>query len=101
MERNFTNLSDFGYFRVSAVSPELRVANVHFNVEQILQSLKLLDEKSVQIAVFPELCLTGYTCGDLFFQENLLAEVKKGLKKTCRRIFQIQFNIYCGFPFAS
>lgn len=98
MERNFTNLSDFGYFRVSAVSPELRVANVHFNVEQILQSLKLLDEKSVQIAVFPELCLTGYTCGDLFFQENLLAEVKKGLKKLVEESSKFNLIFIVGFP---
>lgn len=61
-----------GYFRVAAAVPSVNVADVEHNVESIIETCRLLDSKGVMLAVFPELSITGYTCGDLFHQERLL-----------------------------
>ncbi|MCT4598760.1 MAG: NAD(+) synthase [Vallitalea sp.] len=61
-----------GFIRVSAATPSIKVADVDYNLQEIK---KLIDEaisKDISILVLPELCITGYTCGDLFFQEPLL-----------------------------
>ena len=67
---------DFGFVRIAAASPSVSVANPTFNVEVIFQSLAALPE-GCDIAVFPELCITGYTCGDLFRQERLLRAAER------------------------
>ena len=63
----------FGFYRFAAAVPELRVADVEFNVEELLRCYRLAEQERADAVVFPELCVTGYTCGDLFFQERLLA----------------------------
>ena len=63
-----------GFISVAACTPEIRVADVSFNKEQIIKMIDECSEKGVRIAVFPELCITGYTCQDLFFQGLLLDE---------------------------
>ncbi|MGQ9819646.1 MAG: NAD(+) synthase [Candidatus Kapaibacteriales bacterium] len=75
------NLHDCGYIRVSSVSPELRVGNVSFNVNKIIEICLALDKEDVQIALFPELSLTGYSCQDLFFQNALLKSVTEGVSR--------------------
>jgi NAD+ synthase (glutamine-hydrolysing) len=60
-----------GFVRVAAALPRLRVADCAFNVERILQLLDQAEAQSVHVAVFPELAITGYTCGDLFHQSTL------------------------------
>jgi NAD+ synthase (glutamine-hydrolysing) len=67
----------YGYVRVAAIAPELRVANIDFNVNEILTVSKEISSKNCQLIVFPELCITGYTCADLFFQDQLLYKVSK------------------------
>lgn len=74
-------LNDLGFVRVSAVSPEIRLANVDFNVNKIIESCIELDSQEVQIAVFPELVLTGYYCEDLFFQNSLINSAIVGIGK--------------------
>lgn len=69
----------YGYVRVAASVPELKVANVEYNVKEIVKEIKKLDKEGVQIVTFPELSLTGYTCGDLFKQEFLLDNALEGL----------------------
>ena len=61
---------EYGYVRVGALVPELKVGNVTFNVEEIIKNLKQLDKEGVSIATTPELSITGYTCADLFFQDG-------------------------------
>ncbi|MDE5979201.1 MAG: hypothetical protein K2G84_04100 [Muribaculaceae bacterium] len=51
-----------GFFRVAACVPPVRVADVRANADAIIDMLGLLDRKGVELAVFPELCVTGYTC---------------------------------------
>ena len=61
-----------GFLRIASVAPVVRVADVDYNVKQIISSVMELEAKGVEIALFPELCLTGYTCGDLFHSAALL-----------------------------
>ena len=60
-----------GFFHVAAVSPALRVADCAYNAQQIIAAMRDHAGKDVQLLVFPELCITGYTCGDLFLQKTL------------------------------
>jgi NAD+ synthase (glutamine-hydrolysing) len=69
-----------GFVRVAAVSPELRVADVAFNVQAIIAALSQAARQGCQVALFPELCLTGYSCGDLFYQSALLERAKAALE---------------------
>lgn len=70
--------------RVAVVAPELRVGNVAFNVDQILLAMENLKKDGVQLAVFPELSLTAYTCGDLFYQTFLREQAWQGLERIAR-----------------
>ena len=69
----------FDYIRIACAVPNVSVGNVETNAEDICAFLKSADEKQVDVLVFPELALTGYSCGDLFFQETLHNAVKAGL----------------------
>ncbi|GHC00604.1 NAD(+) synthase [Cerasicoccus arenae] len=68
-----TNPEDYGFLRVALVSPELRVADVPFNTQQILAAWKNAADSGARLIVFPELCLTGYSCADLFYDRTLRA----------------------------
>ena len=65
-----------GLVRVAAAVPHLHLGNVQRNVEEHLAKLREAAEKRASLVVFPELSLTGYTCGDLFFQHTLLHDVE-------------------------
>ena len=71
--------ADLGMVRVAAITPELRVADVAFNVETIAAALERAAAQGVDLAVFPELCITGYSCADLFYQTFLLDAARAAL----------------------
>ncbi|MBN2851962.1 MAG: NAD(+) synthase [Clostridia bacterium] len=71
---------NYGFLKVGAVSPELRVTDCDFNSTQIINAVKKYDEK-VSYLLFPELSVTGYTCADLFFQTTLLKSAENALFK--------------------
>lgn len=60
-----------GFVRLAAAIPQVRVADCHFNRQEILDLLRQAESEGVDVVVFPELCLTGYTCADLFHQTTL------------------------------
>lgn len=64
-------LSDFAFIRVAAAVPEIKVADIEFNVNEIVNVIDAAIFSKCNVLLFPELCVTGYTCGDLFYQENL------------------------------
>ena len=64
----------YGFYRIAAVSPELRVADVSFNTKEIIRCGEEARRAGACLTVFPELSLTGTTCGDLFYQPLLLDE---------------------------
>ena len=69
-----------GFIRVATAIPELRVADCAFNVSKIAELLQKAEDEKVQVVCFPELSITGYTCADLFFQQQLLYNAEKALK---------------------
>ncbi len=72
-----------GFIKVAAADFPLKVADTEYNVEQIKTSIDDADKINVNILVLPELCITGYTCGDLLFSHNLIRSATNGLKDIC------------------
>lgn len=88
----------YGYIRVAACVPELKVANVSFNTEEIIKEIGFLDKEGVQIVTFPELCLTGYTCADLFSQDILIEQSLVGLEKILNETSKYDIISIIGIP---
>lgn len=65
---------NYGFIRVAAANPEIKVANCSFNAEQIKHCIDSALGQGASLIAFPELCITGYTCGDLFFQNQLIKD---------------------------
>ena len=61
----------YGFVRTAALAPKIKVADTGYNAQEIIRLMKEAWERGARILVFPELCITGYTCGDLFLQELL------------------------------
>lgn len=72
-------MKNYGFIRVAAAIPSVRVADVSYNLEQIKAQISEAEKKGVEILVFPELCLTGYTCQDLFAQRLLIDEAEQAV----------------------
>ena len=73
----------YGYVRVGAVVPSMKVADVEYNVKMIVKALENCIQKGIQIVSFPELSITGYTCQDLFFNEDLLCASRHAIRELC------------------
>lgn len=73
-------MNKLGLVRVAAVTPKMKAANTEYNTEQILSCAKEAREKGAAVILFPELSITGYTCGDLFYQEFLYEKNLQSLK---------------------
>ncbi len=91
---------EHGYIKVSALSPKIRVADPKYNSEVIVQCVMEAAAQGASVMVFPELCLTGYSCGDLFLQELLLDEAVNGLFAVARQTAQTDAVIFVGLPLA-
>ncbi len=87
-----------GFIRVGAATPKIRVADPVYNREQIQAQMTAAGEKQTKILVFPELCLTGATCGDLFFQSTLLAEAKDQLGQLVKQSEGSDMVTVVGLP---
>ena len=61
-----------GFIKIAAATPDLHAADCAYNTSEIVKLAKEAAAKGAKLITFPELCLTGYTCGDLFLQETLL-----------------------------
>ena len=75
------NINDLGFIRVAAASPRLKVADCDYNLSEIKSIIEAAADQGVQIICFPELCITGYTCADLFFQKTLQRKALFSLEK--------------------
>lgn len=91
-------LKKYGYVRVGAITPNLKVGNVSFNVKEIIKLIKEANNKGVQIVTLPELSLTGYTCNDLFHQDVLLDESLKGLELILKETSKLNIIAIIGMP---
>ena len=90
----------YGYVRAAAASPELRVADCAFNCQAVIAMIKEASESGAEIIVFPELCITGYTCGDLFLQEALLSEAENALRLIEEATVNLNLLTIVGLPYA-
>ena len=87
-----------GFIKVAAVSPKIKVADTDYNREQICRCLEEAEGNGAKIIVFPELCITGYTCGDLFFQEALLNGAKLALEQIVEFSDGLDALVFVGMP---
>ena len=91
-------LRELGMIRVAAVSPALKVADVAFNLAAIEEATLQAADQGVQLLVFPELAMTGYSCGDLFYQQSLLEKVRDGLTTLTALSEQTGMILIVGAP---
>ena len=75
-----------GFIKVAAATPSIKVADCAYNADRILSLVKEAHEEGVHLLVLPELCITGYTCGDLFFQQALIESARECAIKVASRV---------------
>ena len=87
-----------GFIKVAAMTPKIRVADPEYNAKEVCKGIEEAVAKGAKIIVFPELCLTGYTCGDLFLQELLLEQAKEALRKSAEATEGSDALVFVGLP---
>ena len=87
-----------GFLKAAALSPALRVADCTYNTQQIIHTLRDAAARGVKLAVFPEFCLTGYTCGDLFLQRTLQQGALDGLQAVLEASRTLDTVALVGLP---
>lgn len=93
------SMSNIGLVRVIAASPKLKVANTDYNTAQIIDAMKWADSEKANagIVLFPELCITGYTCADLFYQTHLYEKNLEGLQTIIQASSDLNIGTIVGF----
>ena len=87
-----------GFIKVAAGTPKIRVADCRYNAEQIFTMMREADKQGVKVLCLPELCLTGYTCGDLFLQDTLLCGAEEGLQTILEATRNLDMVTVLGLP---
>lgn len=88
----------YGFFKTAAASCDIKVANCAFNTESILKAVREAENNGAELIVLPELCITGYTCGDLFCQSTLLKEAITALAYIKEASLTLNIMISVGLP---
>lgn len=88
------------YIKCAAITPDLALANPSANAIAIIEALRGAQAQGVKLAVFPELCLTGYTCGDLVMQQRLLDSAMQGLRSIMEASVDMDILFAVGLPMA-
>ena len=88
----------FDYFRIACAVPDVEVADTDFNIREMKKFIDDADNKKVDLLVFPELGITGYTCDDLFFQNTLIKEAANGIKNLTEYSVDTDTVIAAGAP---
>ena len=90
-----------GFIKVAAATPNIKVADVDHNKREICRLIDETVANGAKIIVFPELCITGYTCGDLFSQDILLNRAKEALKEIVDYTAEKDALIFVGLPYVA
>lgn len=90
---------DYGFIKVAAATPKIKVADVDYNTELICNQIDEAAKNGAKVLVFPELCLTGYTCSDLFWQSLMLEKVKEKTIEIARYSKDYDMLIMVGIPY--
>lgn len=91
-------LHQYGYYKVATAVPAIKVAHVNYNKNEIIKLIKQAVEEGVSLLVFPELCLTGATCGDLFLQPALTDACQSALKEIGQATAKTSISVVLGSP---
>lgn len=89
---------NYGFVRVAAAVPKMKVANCEYNSSEIIQIAKKAQSQGAQFVVFPELAVTAYTCADLFLQKTLQNEALKSLENILNKTQSLECVIIVGIP---
>ena len=90
--------TNFGFVRVAAAVPTMRVADCAYNVKQIKMQIADAVEEGVEVICFPELSVTGYTCADLFFTQQLQQDALRSLEQICQFTREKPIIVLVGAP---
>ncbi len=90
---------DYGFIKVAAATPKIKVADVDYNTELICNQIDEAAKNGAKVLVFPELCLTGYTCSDLFWQSLMLEKVKEKTIEIAGYSKDYDMLIMVGIPY--
>lgn len=89
---------NYGFVKVAAAVPHVKVADCKFNASKLESLIAIAEGQGVQIITFPEMCITGYTCGDLFGQQLLLEEAEMGLMQVLNNTRQLDIISILSMP---
>ncbi len=89
-----------GFLKVAVGTPKTAVADCRKNADEILRLIGEMEQRKAKLMVFPELCITGYTCGDLFWQKALLEAAREEMLRIAAKTKQTDALIFVGLPFA-
>ncbi len=91
---------NFGFIKTATALPDCRIADCRYNADRIIEQLLDADRQQIELIVFPELCITGYTCGDLFGQKLLQEEAEQALGRIVDATRETQLLAIVGCPLA-
>ena len=91
-------MMNYGFVKTACATPQIHVADCSFNEQAILTSVRVAEQAGVEILCLPELCITGYTCGDLFFQDTLLNSAEEALRTLLHDTQEFSLLIVVGLP---
>lgn len=89
----------FGFIRTAAATPCVKVADCNYNTDNIIKAIDEAYKNSAELVVFPELAVTGYTCGDLFMQRSLVDRAEEGVMRIRDHTRNMDIVVVIGFPF--
>ena len=87
-----------GFLKVACATPKIKVADCSYNANEMIDIAKAANDKHVKVLVFPELCITAYTCADMFFSNVLLDGALKALKKYIKETKELDLLSVVGLP---
>ena len=90
---------NLGFVRVASAIPVVEIANPKVNADRIIALLEKAAKENVKIVCFPELCLTGYTCADLFYQRTLIEETRRQLCRVNDEASKLGIFALVGAPY--
>ncbi|MFH1050318.1 MAG: NAD(+) synthase [bacterium] len=94
-------LSKYGYIRLAVISPEMRIADIEFNTNKILDAITQAGNEKCGIILFPELSITGYSCADLFYQSKLINKTKEAINKISGKLKGKRIVVVLGAPISA
>ena len=88
--------NNHGFIRVAAAIPNVKISDCRYNTERIKNLIQQADKEKVEIICFPELCITAYTCADLFYQKQLLVSAEESLSQLLQETKDLEITFIVG-----